>query len=59
MIEPGTKPLREVDKIERNADGSATLTLACGHKQVVEDFPEGMPPLCFRRYCEVEGCANA
>lgn len=53
------KPLRRVDRIERHKDGSATLTLACGHKETLSEFPDGAPPPCFRRFCPVPGCANA
>lgn len=56
-----SKPLREVVDIERDVKrpGWARLTLACGHTEDLEDFPDGRPPPCFRRYCPVEGCANA
>lgn len=55
------KPLRMVERIERdcNRPGWAKLTLACGHSEELLDFPSGNPPPCFRRYCPVEGCANA
>lgn len=55
------KPLRMVTRIDRdpNEPTRATLTLACGHTDVVEDFPLGTPPPCFRRYCPVKGCCNA
>lgn len=54
------KPLRMVSAVlERHPDGSATLLLACGHEERVPNFPPGAPPPCFRRYCPVEGCANA
>jgi hypothetical protein len=56
-----TKPLRLVTNIDRSTGvpGRAVLTLACGHKETLDNFPDGNPPPCFRRYCPVEGCANA
>lgn len=55
------KPLRRVERVDRDPEikGRATLTLACGHTETVDDFPESTPPPCFRRYCPVPGCANA
>lgn len=46
-------PLRSITAIARDSENPkrATLTLSCGHSEVVEDFPLGQPPPCFRRFC--------
>lgn len=46
-------PLRSITAIVRDCEDPkrATLTLSCGHSEVIEDFPLGKPPPCFRRFC--------